>query len=365
MLKIINMGDNEEIKFANAFNLINGIGPIKLKIISETFNGSFKKAWEAPPKELYGKLNFNLAKLILESRDKIDVFNEFKKIKDSGISAICPENDNYPALLKEIYIPPQILYFKGDIAYLNTQKSVSVVGTRRASYYGLETAFKLSRDLASYNINIVSGLALGIDAKAHEGCVSVSGKTFAVLGSGLFKIQPSSNIKLSEKIISSGGAIISEYSPYFQAEKWSFPQRNRIIAGLSELSIIVEAPEKSGALITAKFAADSNRDIGIVPGEINSLLSKGSNKFLKFGAYPILSAEDALEILGINNKNNNLDSLVFDNDEINILKNVSPCIPNEELLSKTGMDIKKFNEKITMLEIKGVLRNINGGYEKI
>lgn len=359
------MYNNEEIKFAHAFNLINGIGPIKLKIISEIFNGSFKKAWEAPSKELYDRLNLNFAKLILENRNKINVFNEFQKLKDSGISAIFPESDNYPALLKEIYIAPRILYFKGNIESLNAQKSVAIVGTRRASYYGLETAFKLSRDLASYNINIVSGLALGIDAKAHEGCVSVSGKTFAVLGSGLFKIQPLSNIKLSEKIISSGGAIISEYSPYFQAEKWSFPQRNRIIAGLSELTIIVEAPEKSGALITAKFAVDSNRDVGIIPGEINSLLSKGSNRFLKFGACPILSAEDALEILGINNKNNNLDSLVFDNDEVNILENVFSHISNEELLKKTGMDIKKLNEKITMLEIKGVLQSINGGYERI
>lgn len=212
-------------------------------------------------------------------------------------------------------------------------------------------------------INIVSGLALGIDAKAHLGCMAGGAKTFAVLGSGLSKILPMSNYRVAEKIIDLGGALISEYPTEFNAEKWTFPQRNRIIAGLSLLTIIIEAPEKSGALITAKFAIDSNRDIGVVPGEISSFCSKGSNKLLKEGAYPILGAEDVLEILGIKQEEKEK-NIFFDAEEKLILDKIDTEISFDEMLQKTGFDIKTLNQKISFLEIKGAIKNNNGYFKK-
>lgn len=358
------MENNEEEKFGNAFNIIEGIGAMSLSGIFRAFNGSFKKAWEASGGEIYEKLKSKTtAELILLNRNKIDPEKEWRKNLNNGISAISLNSEFYPVLLKEITCPPSLIYFRGSIESLNSEISASVVGTRKASVYGLETAFKLSRELAAQKINIVSGLALGIDAKAHLGSLAGGGKTFAVLGSGLLRIIPTSNYRIAEKIIESGGALISEYPPEFNAEKWTFPQRNRIVAGLSNITIIVEAPEKSGALITARFAVDANRDVGVIPGEINSFYAKGSNKLLKEGAYPVLCAEDVLEILGMKIKEEEK-NIFFDNDEKIILENMPDKISFDELVQKTGFDIKILNQKISLLEIKGVIKNINGYFEK-
>lgn len=359
------MENNEEEKFGNAFNIIEGIGTMNLINIFRAFNGSFKKAWKAGGLELCGKIkSASAADLILENRNKINPEKEWQKNLNSGISAVSLNSEFYPALLKEISHPPSLLYFKGNIESLNSEVSVSVVGTRKASVYGLETAFKLSRELAAQKINIISGLALGIDAKAHLGSFAGGGKTFAVLGSGLLRILPVSNFRIAEKIIESGGALISEYPPEFNAEKWTFPERNRIIAGLSKMTIIIEAPEKSGALITAKFAVDANRDVGVVPGQINSFYAEGSNKLLKEGAYPVLCAEDALEILGVKIRAEEK-NIFFDNDEKTILENMPDKISFDELLQKTGFDIKTLNQKISFLEIKGVIKNNNGYFRKV
>lgn len=357
------MENNEEEKFGNALNIIEGIGTMSLSNIFRAFNGSFKKAWGANAAEIYKKLkSAPAAELILLNRKKIDPEKEWRKNLNRGINAVSLKSEFYPALLKEITCPPSLIYFKGNIEALNSEISASIVGTRKASVYGLETAFKLSKELAARKINIVSGLALGIDAKAHLGCLSGGGKTFAVLGSGLLRILPMSNFRIAEKIIESGGALISEYPPEFNAEKWTFPQRNRIIAGLSKITIIIEAPEKSGALITAKFAIDSDRDIGVVPGEISSFCSKGSNKLLKEGAYPILGPEDILEILGI--KQEEEKNIFFDDEEKLILDKVDKEISFDELLQKTSFDIKKLNQKISFLEIKGAIKNNNGYFRK-
>lgn len=359
------MEDNEEEKFGNALNIIEGMGAMSLSSIFSGFNGSFRNAWVANKSELYEKIKSRaIAELILENRGKINPEKEWQKNLNSGISAVCLDNDFYPALLREITHPPSLLYFKGNIEELNLGISASIVGTRRASVYGLETAFKLSRELAELGINIVSGLALGIDAKAHLGCISGKGKTFAVLGSGLSKILPITNYRIAEKIVETGGALLSEYPPEFNADKWTFPQRNRIIAGLSKIIIIIEAPEKSGSLITARFALEADRDIGVVPGEIFSYMAKGSNKLLKQGAYPILEASDALEILGILESNEKVQEKIFDEDEIKILNNINnELISFDELYNSAGLDIKIFNQKLSMLEIKGAVKNINGSYK--
>lgn len=355
---------NEEAKFGHCFNLIHGIGACGLKNIFNSFHESFFAAFSASPSAILQKIkNPRLADLILKNRDEINPDKEWQKIISRGISAVAINYPYYPALLKEIYVPPYILYFKGDIKDLNDGYSVSIVGTRKASFYGLETGLKLSRELALAGIKIISGLALGIDSKAHLGAVEAKGKTYAVLGSGVSNILPRTNLFLSDKIIAGGGAVLSEYPPDMPAERWTFPERNRIIAGLSQLTIVVEAPERSGALITAKFALDANRDVGVVPGEISSLVSKGSNELLKHGAHPILNSRDALEILGILESAESND--FFDDGEKKILFHIIDFISSEELFLKTGMDIKEFNQKISALEIKGAVRSVSGGFERI
>lgn len=351
----------EETKFGHAFNQIENFGAINLKKIFDAF-GSFAKAWESDSRDFQNKISDPiLCRLVLDNKNGIDPEKEWKKITSAGISAITIDDPAYPPLLKEIPFPPALLYFFGDISVLSSGYSVAIVGTRRATYYGLETAFKLSRDLALKGINVVSGLALGIDSQAHRGSLEGKGKTFAVLGSGLLKIQPRTNFELSQRIIKNGGALISEYPPLLDADKWTFPQRNRIIAGLTQASVIIEAPEKSGALITARFALDANRDIGIVPGDINSIVSKGSNKLLKCGAFPICGAEDILEMLGAQETEKNiLENGNFDEEEaviLNVLKDGSSA---EELIVLTGLEPKIFNQKITFLELKGAIKNEDG-----
>jgi len=358
------MNLNEEAKFGHCFNLIHGIGACGLKNIFNSFNGSFCTAFSASPSVLSQKIkNPRLAELILKNRDEINPDKEWQKILSAGISAVAINSPDYPHLLKEIYVPPSILYFKGDIQDLNNGYSVAVVGTRKASFYGLETGLKLSRELALAGIKIISGLALGIDSKAHLGAIEAKGKTYAILGSGVSNIQPRTNLFLSDKIIEGGGAVISEYPPDTPAERWTFPERNRIIAGLSQLIIVVEAPERSGALITAKFALDANRDVGVVPGEISSLVSKGSNELLKHGAHPILDSRGALEILGVLDSAESND--FFDDGEKKILSYITDFISSEDLFLKVDMDIKEFNQCISALEIKGAVRNASGGFERI
>ena len=353
--------EEKEIKYGNAFNLITGVGAVCLNNIFEFFKGSFSKAWEAEPFAIkQAVLNETSFKEILKQRKEIDPEKEWEKIKNKGARAITRNSSDYPRLLKEIYIPPALLYYIGDIRFLNDNSSVAVVGTRRASEYGLNASFNLSRDLTLNGINIISGLALGIDAKAHQGCLEAGGKTCAVLGSGILEIQPKTNLWIADKIIKSGGVVVSEYSPFLKAEKWTFPQRNRIVAGLSRLAIIVEAPAKSGALITAKFALDMNRDVGVVPGEITSIMSRGSNNLLKYGAFPILKAEDALEILGVKNNSDFAVQYFFDEDEKRIIENINESVSINELFDKTGIDLKTLNQKITMLEIKGAVECLSG-----
>lgn len=361
------MNSDEEAKFGHSFNLMNNMNVVRLKRISDAFTGSFKEAWEAGGSLIREKISDkNLTQFILENRDKINPEKEWEKAlsQDKDLKIITKSNENYPPLLHETPFAPLVLYILGNIESLASNYSVALVGTRKATYYGREIGFKLGRELAEKGINVVSGLALGIDTEAHRGCALAGGKTFAVLGSGIFNIHPKTNLGLAKKIIENGGAIISEYPPNLQADKWTFPQRNRIIAGLSQLTVVIEAPERSGALITANFALDYNRDVAVVPGEISSLNSKGTNRLLKSGAHPILDVSDILEILGVKEKEVCQEKL-FDEAEQSILNLIDRPISSDELFSKCGLDAQLFNQKLSILEIKGAIKNSNGKFEKL
>lgn len=281
--------------------------------------------------------------------------DEVKKIKLS--------DKNYPPLLKETPHAPKEIYYKGSLStdHVDLKKAVAIVGTRKATRYGLEVAKMLGQELSQAGVIVVSGLALGIDTKAHQGALEGPTPTWAVLGSGIENILPSTNIKLAEAIIEHGGAIISEYPGNHPADRWTFPQRNRIIAGLSHATIVVEAPERSGALITAYLAIDYNREVGAVPGEITSINSKGSNKLLKLGAAAISSSEDILELIGLSPPT--IDKL--EELEQSILQCLQTPKSADDLSQELKISTQQLSQKLTMLEIYGKIKNIGGIFHKI
>ena len=215
------------------------------------------------------------------------------------IEEISIKNNEYPNQLKNIYDPPAKLYVLGNRSILN-QKNFAIVGSRKATEYGKKVAMQISKELSENSLNIVSGLAIGIDSYAHLGCLQVkdAGKTIAVLGSGLDVIYPKENRKLAEQIINSGGCIISEYPIGSKIEKNNFPQRNRLISGLSEGILVVEASKKSGALITAEFGIEQGKEVFAVPGDINREQSEGCNLLIKDGANVVTSSQDIIYVIG-------------------------------------------------------------------
>lgn len=285
-----------------------------------------------------------------------------RAVNEKSISTVSPSSIGYPALLKEIPDFPKNINFLGEInKYENTPK-VAIVGTRRPTRYGLEAASDLARELSAAGVIVVSGLAIGIDAAAHVGAIEGGMPTWAVLGSGLQNVQPVINRKLAEKIIKSGGAIISEYDNAHPADKWTFPQRNRIVAGLSIATIVVEAPEHSGALITADLALQYNRDVGAVPGEISSINSRGTNNLIKNGAAIIRNAEDVFELIGVERQIKVLDNA--DGLENNILRCLNEPQSADELAAVLNRDIQDINRTLTALEIMGMIKNTGGIFIK-
>ena len=229
--------------------------------------------------------------LNIEKRKKLDKYEKY--LTKNNIELISIKNKNYPKKLRNIYDAPISLFLKGDKNILN-KKSIAIVGVRNCTPYGIKVAKEFAYRLAKNNINVVSGLALGIDTCVHMGAIAAKGYTTAVLGSGLDNIYPKENFELYNKILESNGCVISEYVIGTKPLGCNFPKRNRIISGLVDAVIVVEAREKSGALITADLALEQGKDVYAVPGNIYSYLSKGTNNLIKQGAIPITEIEDIL-----------------------------------------------------------------------
>ncbi len=204
----------------------------------------------------------------------------------------------YPPLLGELHDPPTRLYLRGGPVEILSRPAVAVVGARSCSAYGAQVARDLARALAASGAVVVSGMARGIDGEAHRGALAAGGATVAVLGCGIDRDYPSAHAMLASRI-TEGGAVVSEYPPGVEPAPWRFPARNRIVAGLAAATVVVEARERSGALITADFALELGREVFAVPGEITSGLSKGTNDLIRQGATPMLAAQDVLEVLGL------------------------------------------------------------------
>lgn len=280
------------------------------------------------------------------------------KLEQKGIKVIARCDDEFPDSLKQLEVnPPIILYCSGDLSLLKTT-CVSIVGTRHCSRYGKEVTQKFATELCKYNFTIVSGLATGIDAYAHQSVIENNGKAIAVLGNGLSKFSPLSNYNLFEKV-KEQGLVITEYEPSFTGSKYSFPERNRLIAGLSEVCIVTEAGMKSGSAITADRANEQGKTVFAVPGNITSPKSIGANTLIKEGASILTSTQDILEYFDIKqtkiNKNCIGLSLDFYEEKLyNLLQTEEMSF--DELKEKSGFSVTELSSILLSLEIKDLIK---------
>jgi len=270
------------------------------------------------------------------------------------------EKKDIPASLLEIPQPPKKFYIAGNLPPEDTVY-LAVVGSRKNTTYGKDVVKKLISGLKGYPIAIVSGLAVGIDALSHEAALDAGIIAVAFPGSGISEeaFFPPTSLKLAEKIINSGGCIISEFEPDFKAAYYTFPMRNRLVAGISKAALIIEAQEKSGTLITARMALDYNKDVLAVPGPINSEYSKGTNRLIRQGAVPITCSDDILEVLGFKIDKESKQQTLFDDarpEEKSVLKLLTEPTERDELIRKMNMPTNIANSLLSIMEIKGLIK---------
>lgn len=285
----------EDIRYWVWLSRIEGLNPKVLNDLIKKYKYP-KVLWNSTKEELIQEgMKETYANKITDSkyREGLDRYLEY--MKNNNIELINIYDKYYPDKLKVIYDPPAILYVKGNKEILK-EKAIAIVGCRLCTKYGENMAKKLAYNLSLNNINVISGLARGIDTYSHIGCIKGKGKTIAVVGCGLDRVYPEENKKLFNEIINTGGAIISEYVIGTKPLAYNFPRRNRIISGLSDGVIVVEAREKSGTLITVDFALEQGKDVYAVPGNIDSKNSYGTNELIKQGAKVITNIKDLFEI---------------------------------------------------------------------
>ena len=301
--------------------------------------------------------------------ETFDVTAARSDLDSAGVGATCSHDPGYPESLTSLVDPPVVLYFTGDnkrLARLLDQPAVAIVGTRRPSPYGIEVAYELGRGLGAAGVTVVSGLALGIDSHAHRGATDVDGGVIAVLACGPDVVYPRRHRRLYERV-RAAGAVVSEMPPGIQPFRWSFPARNRIMAGLARMTVVVEAGHPSGSLITTGFAADLGREVGAVPGPITTWRADGTNRLLKDGASPICGPEDVLDALfGVGNGRPSTPREPELEPELRrVLDEVEQGRGPEELADATGLDPGAVRGALVQLELRGLaVRDRFGGYQR-
>ncbi len=362
----------------------DGIGPVTFVKLIKRF-GSIDRVLGASVSELARTdgIGFKTAEKIAATRDKFDPEPELELAYKQSVWIINFDDERYPPVLKRIYDPPPVLYVKGTIDR-SDNLAISIVGSRRCSLYGQEQSSRFAHFLSSSGFTICSGLARGIDTAAHQGALSAGGRTIAVQGCGLANIFPPENKKLFE-LISQSGACVSELPMSYEPLSSNFPPRNRIIAGLSLGSIIIEAALRSGALLTAKAALDYDREVMAVPGKIDSPLSKGAHQLIKQGAKLIESVEDIMEALGyigeqlqdhVSTESAKAADIVekplFDPGELNLSQNEKSIYdfldkePShiEQIISNTNLTPGSVNAGLISLRLKGLVKQLPGNMFK-
>ncbi|MCT4618602.1 MAG: DNA-processing protein DprA [Marinisporobacter sp.] len=340
---------------------IQGIGNKTLENLLKIF-GSAENIFKAPAEKLskIRGINEHVIHNIVKNRNFFYMNQLTNKIKKNNIEVMGREDGEYPENLKNIYDPPYLLYRKGDILKEDIN-SVAIVGARKASAYGKYVAYKLAGELVNRGITVVSGMAYGVDTMAHKGALENGGRTIAVLGCGLDNCYPKSNYRLMLEI-EKNGAVLSEYSVETKPFPGNFPARNRIISGISKGVIIVEASMHSGSLITAECALEQGREVFAVPGNINSSLSRGTNKLIKEGAKLITDIEDVLEELYIETNQKGNENIPLSDVEAKVYGVISEKQPiHIDLLTKElSWEVNQLSSIITILQIKGLVEQLPG-----
>jgi len=343
------------------FNKIRGIGPVRFQQLFDYF-GTLEIAWNAPYESLrQAGLGEKVTNSFIETRRMLDLEMEVKKVSDLGIQVITLQDENYPRRLKEIDQPPPVLFVKGGLLPQDDW-AVAIVGTRQNSVYGRQVTEELASFLAQNKVTVISGLARGIDIIAHDATLKAGGRTIAVLGCGVDQIYPPENRIIAEKMIKNG-ALISEYAIGTPPDGINFPPRNRIISGLSLATVVVEAGESSGALITSTFAVNQGREVFAAPGNYYAPKSKGTNRLIRDGARPLLDFNDILEVLHLDHvqdfhyaqsalPSDKIEKVLFE-----VLSKDSLYI--DEILALTGLPIEKVSAALIMMELKGLVRQDN------
>lgn len=326
-------------------------------------------AFEATASDLkQAGIHDNAINEFLEARKNINPDALLQQISNNQISVLTLANDSYPTLLKQIYDPPYLLFIRGVLPNLNDYHSLSIVGSRKASEYGIRVAKNLTQEIARQGIITVSGLAFGIDEVAHRSTIDVNGATIAVLGFGILN-SPSSREQIVQKlIIENGGAIISEFPLLMHGAKQNFPIRNRIISGISNGTLVIEATEKSGSLITAQSALEQNREVFAVPGPITSPTSIGTNMLLKNGAHMVTCAQDILNVFEmesctpthIEDKQKPVGSTAEESAILEILSKTPIHI--DEITRQAKLAPNQISATLSILELKGLAQHTGGQY---
>ena len=341
-----------------AFNSVRGIGAVRLQLLHDYF-GNLEIAWDAPIEAFKeAGLNERVVESILHRRQILDVIGYYQKIIDSGIKIVLETEEGYPRRLKDIAKPPPVLYIRGSYT-MEDEWAVSIVGTRRVTSYGKQVTTELANFLARNGITVISGLARGVDSIAHQNAIDAGGRSIAILGCGVDCIYPPENRKVAEEMIQRG-ALISDYAPGTPPDAKNFPPRNRIISGLGLATVVIEAGERSGALITASFAVEQGREVFAVPGPIYAPQSKGTNALIQQGAQPFLSPEELLELLNLEmvdeqkSTRHELQAEPFEAEILELIQNEPLHV--DEICDLCDEPVERVSATLIIMELKGLVR---------
>ena len=351
--------ENQKI-FWVGLSHIKGIGPIRFKKLIDHF-GDAESVWNASPGQLRAvKIPEKVISNFTKIRASLNLDKILSDYQAKHISVLTWQEDDYPQRLRNIPASPPVLYLNGELRP-EDRWSVGVVGTRKITQYGARVAEEVCSVLAQQGITIVSGMARGVDTIAHKAALDAGGRTLAILGCGVDRIYPAENHALAHQIVKNG-AMISDYIPGTPPDGANFPPRNRIISGLTMATIVIEAGERSGALITAQNAIEQGREVFAVPGQVYAPMSKGPNRLIQEGAHPLLQPRDVLEVLDlklIEQKQEVQTALPGDAFEVTLFEALrNEPLHIDELKNKVNMPINKVSSTLTMMELKGLVKQV-------
>lgn len=356
----------DELQYWIAFSRVLGIGPVRFKLLLDYFQDDVAAAWQADHKTLVtAGIDSRIAEKFIRQRSSINPEHELTRLERLHIRVITWKDTTYPPLLRKIEYAPTVLYLCGTFTDDDRRYSLGLVGTRKMSSYGRLVTERFASELARGKVTIVSGLAQGVDTVAHTAALDAGGRTIAVIASGLDYIYPPSNYHLARRIVESGqGALLTPFPLGVRPEAGNFPARNHIISGLSLGVLVTEAPERSGSLITANSALNQGREVFAIPGAIFSPGGAGVNKLIQDGAHPVTTINDIIASLNLHMipQQTEARTILPDTPEERALLDLLSHEPRhiDELIRESGLPANEISSTLTMMELKGMIKQIGG-----